>query len=83
MVSWISGIQSLLIRNLKDTKNTMSRSRILATCLALLLAISCSAQVVTTFAGGPWIFPGGGGLAVSAPLGLLNGIAIDSGLLLR
>jgi uncharacterized protein (TIGR03437 family) len=45
---------------------------------ALLLAGNASAQnVITTFAGGPFIFTGNGKPAVNAPLGNIYGITLD------
>jgi uncharacterized protein (TIGR03437 family) len=36
------------------------------------------AQVITTIAGGQWVFRGDGGLATSAPLGGMSGVAVDA-----
>src|ERR1700679_970614 len=35
-------------------------------------------QIIGTFAGTNWIFPASSGPAVSAPLGLLGGVAVDA-----
>jgi uncharacterized protein (TIGR03437 family) len=53
--------------------------RVLGGCLALLLCgLSARAQgVITTYAGGNWVFNGNGKPAVNAPLGMITGITRD------
>src|SRR5580658_8022854 len=45
--------------------------------VALLLAGNARPQVITSFAGGPFPFPGNGQPAVNAPLGVVVGVALD------
>jgi uncharacterized protein (TIGR03437 family) len=57
------------------------RLLLLAFAIALhssLLTHHCLAQVITTVGGGQWVFRGDGGLATSAPLGVVTGVAVDS-----
>jgi len=51
--------------------------------LCLLLSAFCLlppafSQVITTVAGGQWVFRGDGGLATSAPLGGITSVAVDA-----
>lgn len=39
---------------------------------------SCAQGIITTVAGTTWIFRGAGGPAINAPLGAINGVAVDS-----
>lgn len=55
----------------------------IVTCLIWLLVVGaspvCAQNVITTFAGTPWIFRGDRGPALKAPLGVLQAMAVDSG----
>ena len=56
----------------------MKHSTIRGLLVALVLAGTAWAQgVITTFAGGNWVFTGNGGLASNAPLGLVSGVTLD------
>src|SRR5438093_9955976 len=46
--------------------------------VAALCRTAGTQGVMTTFAGTDWVFPGDGTPALSAPLGSLTGIAVDS-----
>src|SRR5580698_6818644 len=54
-----------------------SRKYAIGLLTALLLAGNGWAQVITTFAGGPFLFTGNGQPAVDAPLGNIYGVTVD------
>jgi uncharacterized protein (TIGR03437 family) len=51
--------------------------RLWALALACLVSVTSPAQVITTVAGAPWVFPGNGP-AVNSPLGQVNSVLVDA-----
>jgi uncharacterized protein (TIGR03437 family) len=51
---------------------------VLSSALSTQHSALLHAQVITTVAGGQWVFRGDGGLATKAPLGLITSVAVDA-----